>query len=408
MKTPRYPALLRIPAMVLMLCVLAGSACACAEEPLLNGGLLGKLESALENGMDELESAFEQEIEHLTKPQTDALSLLDGYFEEVGFLPQLSGSDLEALVRQYRGGELAETIETMQYDGPYGYGMIGTGEDLGFGKRYDVSPDESTKSYITYLYTGSDLENLPLPGGISFKSTLEDVLKRWGMKESLEALQESGEEQTLLLQDRKSALYFYDHTATPASSLPTFSLCFVSDARYDSDGWLTRRLTLSFDHEQQLLSLRMELTVRYTTLPRMYLTGVSVTSGEHTILPYGVFEASEEYDEEGVCTVGGGDGAHFFLEDALKYTPEVLERIPKLTLQDGFSIYCPVGGSVSGYSLWDKETNTFEKILPEELPDLQEGLYYLVISTDFTYDSPYSSQPDRYLYDQILRLAVVK
>lgn len=197
------------------------------------------------------------------------------FLDAENFVPGLSQGEFTSQMEQYKyqGKKITDIAAGYFYDGAYGGGYKAGGEQFGFHNDYTASEDRQYATYSNSFYTKTKLGGLTLPHDISFKDTLDKVLKK--LEVNIDPyggfVSDADDEGVMTLQSNSmSSLKLTNCRLLPgASEKPTYAYKLTYTESYQvtrADGreaTATRSITMSFADDNKLGMFAMSVQEYY-------------------------------------------------------------------------------------------------------------------------------------------------
>ena len=209
-------------------------------------------------------SCEKDELEPInTIPDADITAFTE-WLDGEGFVPGLSQGEMIEKMDGYThdGKSVANSAESLFYDGYNGGGYAASGENFGFRNDYQASDDNKTADYTNSFYTKVPLDGLMLPFGIEFEDTLQEAMSKIGIASdpsvNFIADEESNITMTLYRDERYTLVFknWYLSTEPIEVDIPyelIFTENYTTTREDDRESNVTRTMKLTFKPEEKTL-----------------------------------------------------------------------------------------------------------------------------------------------------------
>lgn len=197
--------------------------------------------------------------------------VLSYYLDSVGFKEGLSQHGLLSQMEEYsyNGTPVRKMVALMHYDGETGGGCEGEGDLVSFRNDYSEVGDGNVTRYNSFT-TKVQLDNMPLPNGITFDDSLKTVLSKCKIEMNPETdFRPQGEGYAMTLYSNiYSSVQLIDCQAEAVSqgweTTDSFEIRYKSiTPNSDGSGTLTRTLTMAFDSDKKLCEVSLLVKENY-------------------------------------------------------------------------------------------------------------------------------------------------
>ena len=197
--------------------------------------------------------------------------VLSYYLDSVGFKEGLSQHGLLSQMEKYsyNGTPVRKMVALMHYDGETGGGCEGEGDLVSFRNDYSEVGDGNVTRYNSFT-TKVQLDNMPLPNGITFDDSLKTVLSKCKIEMNPETdFRPQGEGYAMTLYSNiYSSVQLIDRQAEAVSkgreTTDSFEIRYKSiTPNSDGSGTLTRTLTMAFDSDKKLCEVSLLVKENY-------------------------------------------------------------------------------------------------------------------------------------------------
>ena len=193
------------------------------------------------------------------------------YLDSVGFKEGLSQHGLLSQMEEYsyNGTPVRKMVALMHYDGETGGGCEGEGDLVSFRNDYSEVGDGNVTRYNSFT-TKVQLDNMPLPNGITFDDNIETALSKCKIEMNPETdFRPQGEGYAMTLYSNiYSSVQLIDRQAEAVSkgweTTDSFEIRYKSiTPNSDGSGTLTRTLTMTFDSDKKLCEVSLLVKENY-------------------------------------------------------------------------------------------------------------------------------------------------
>ena len=197
--------------------------------------------------------------------------VLSYYLDSVGFTEEMLQFTILSQMEEYsyNGTPVTKMVVLMHYDGETGCGCEGEGDLVSFREDYSEVGDGNVTRYNSFT-TKVQLDNMPLPNGITFDDNIETALSKCKIEMNPETdFRPQGEGYAMTLYSNiYSSVQLIDCQAEAVSqgweTTDSFEIRYKSiTPNSDGSGTLTRTLTMAFDSDKKLCEVSLLVKENY-------------------------------------------------------------------------------------------------------------------------------------------------